>query len=328
MTAGLSLNHLGYEVIVIEKDPRPGGHVAQWHTLFPDRRAAEEITEALVNTGGRLFDIRTSTCVTGVERQESHLNIRTSAGDVIPADALLLATGFDLFPAEKKEEYGYGIYDNVITSAELERMLGKEGPVVTPSGKSPERVAFIHCVGSRDEKAGNLYCSKVCCVTGVKQAMAVRERNPGCEVICFYMDLRMFDRHYEELYYEAQQASRVNFIRGRLSECAEHPDHTLIIKTEDTLTGRPLKMTADLVVLLTGFVPCAATGPVAGSAGLSAGADGFLDPVDLQLAANTSPVPGVFLAGAVKGPASIPGTIADAKAASLAIHAYLSGKNP
>ena len=96
---------------------------------------------------------------------------------MITAHAILLATGFDIFDASKKEEYGYGIYDNVITSVDLEQAFNS-GKVVTAQGKTPKRIGFIHCVGSRDEKAGNPHCSKVCCVTAVKQAIEVEGNDP------------------------------------------------------------------------------------------------------------------------------------------------------
>ncbi len=98
------------------------------------------------------------------------------------SDAVIVATGFDLFRSERKEEYGYGIYDNVITSADLEAMFRKN-EVRRQNGDIPGRIGFIHCVGSRDEKVGNIYCSKLCCVTAVKQAMEVKKHIPGCQGI-------------------------------------------------------------------------------------------------------------------------------------------------
>ena len=157
---------------------------------------------------------------------------------MITANAVLLTTGFDIFDAGRKEEYGYGIYDNVITSVELEEAFKSGMPLQTVQGGTPSRIGFIHCVGSRDEKAGNMHCSKVCCVTAVKQAIEVKEMFPSAEVFLFYMDLRMFGRHFEELYKEAQQKYGIQFIRARLSEAFENPDGTLQIRIEDTLAGQ------------------------------------------------------------------------------------------
>ena len=174
-----------------------------------------------------------------------------------------------------------------------------------PGTLHPRRVAFVHCVGSRDEKVGNLYCSKVCCVTGVKQAIEIKEIWPETEVFNFYMDLRMFDRHFEEMYYEAQRDWGINFIRGRVSECAENADGSIVVKVEDTLTARPLKITVDLLVLLAGMVPSPGTASLAEMLGIATGDDRFLLPADEHTLANTTNTPGVFVAGAVKGPACI-----------------------
>ena len=191
-------------------------------------------------------------------------------------------------------------------------------------GKKPGKVGIIHCVGSRDEKVGNIYCSKVCCITGVKQSIEIKEQLPHAEVFCFYMDLRMFDRHFEEMYLEAQQKWDIHFIRGRLSEAAENQDRSIVLKVEDTLAGLPLKLNVDLVILLAGFMPSPETKRLASMLGLVAGEDGFLDPGDEHILANATSVPGVFLAGAVKGPVSVQNTIADAQAAAVQIENFLN----
>jgi heterodisulfide reductase subunit A len=244
-------------------------------------------------------------------------------GKELYCDALVIATGYEVFDARKKEEYGYGIYDNVITSADLEVFFKNNKRKNLFEGKTYKRVGIVHCVGSRDEKAGNLYCSKLCCVTGVKQAIEIKELMPDAEVFCFYMDLRMFDRHFEEMYYEAQEKWGIHFIRGRLSETTENLDHTLLVKLEDTLTGLPLKMKIDLLILLVGFVPSPETRRLAAMLGLKEGDDRFLCPADEHIIPNSTAIPGVFLAGTVIGPAGIANTITDARATALQVATYL-----
>jgi heterodisulfide reductase subunit A len=136
----------------------------------------------------------------------------------------------------------------------------------------------------------------------------------------------MYDRNFEELYYEAQQKWGVSFIRGRLSECAENPDHTIVIKTEDTLSGKPLKMNVDMVVLLIGFTPSPDTVAIAKMLDLKIGQDGFIGSADEHLNNNQTNVPGVFVTGAVKGPDCIVGAIADARATGMQVRAYLNGE--
>jgi heterodisulfide reductase subunit A len=325
--AGLSvaagLSDLGIRNIILEKEETVGGHLRNWDRLFPNRRKGSEVLGYLTDRIDGLTEIRMGQKIDSIRPDGQSFTVEVGNGEPVTADAIVLATGFDLFDARKKEEYGYGIYDNVITSADLEMIFQSGRPLTTAQGTPPKRVGFVHCVGSRDEKAGNLYCSKVCCVTGVKQAIEIKEQLPGTEVFGFYMDLRMFDRYFEEMYYEAQQKWDISFLRGRLSECAEDQDHSLVLKIEDTLTSRPLKMNVDLLVLLVGFVPSSGTQELASMLGIPLGPDMFLQPRDEHTSATLTLQPGVFLAGAVKGPACISGVIADARAAAAEVRRYL-----
>ena len=326
MTTAGALRELGMDVVLLEKEAQTGGHVKNWDRLFPSRRPAKEVMDFIGKNIESGVDIRCGYTITSIDCSNGVFAVYPDNGEPVTAGSLVIATGYELFDARKKEEYGYGIYDNVITSAELEARFKEGKKITTHDGKIPKRAGFIHCVGSRDEKVGNLYCSKVCCVTGVKHSIEIREMLPGCEVFSFYMDLRMYDRNFEELYYEAQQKWGVNFIRGRLSECAENPDHSLVLKTEDTLTGRPLKMTVDLMILLAGFVPGAETLKIAKMLGLKSGPDGFLLSCDEHVQNNSTNISGVFLAGAVKGPACIVDTIADARSTALQVHGFLNAQ--
>jgi heterodisulfide reductase subunit A2 len=134
----------------------------------------------------------------------------------------------------------------------------------------------------------------------------------------------MFDRHFEELYLEAQQKWDIHFIRGRLSEAAENKDRSIVLKVEDTLAGLPLKLTVDLVILLAGIMPSAETAGIASMLGLISGEDRFINSLDEHILANHTNLPGVFLAGAVKGPVSVQNTIADAESAAIQIMDYLN----
>ena len=163
-----------------------------------------------------------------------------------------MADGFKLFNPSVKEELGYGLFKSVITTSELEEMFddGRLKKLATSDNFS---VAFVHCVGSRDRQINCEHCSKICCMVGVKQAVEIKKRYPQSKVYNFYMDLRMYDEGFEELYYEAQATHKVNFVRGRVSEIAETIDKRLLVKAEDTLLRKPLAGTFDLVVLLTGY---------------------------------------------------------------------------
>lgn len=117
-------------------------------------------------------------------------SVTLADGRILECGSVVVCSGFTLFDARLKEEYGYGVYDNVFTSADIERMLN-EGNVTTSSGRRPRRIALLHCVGSRDEKVCQAHCSRVCCITGVKQAMELKRLFPDADVFNFYMDIRM-----------------------------------------------------------------------------------------------------------------------------------------
>jgi heterodisulfide reductase subunit A len=276
---------------------------------------------------GKTLKILVNVTIVDVQRDGKQFRIWLSDGQGVTVSVVLLTTGFKLFDAHRKEEYGYGIYDNVITSADLERMFTLGKPVVTKNGKPPQRVAFIHCVGSRDEKVNNRHCSKVCCATAVKQACEIKQMYSDAEVYCFYMDLRMFDRHFENMYLDAQMQYGVIFVRGRLSEAAECIDGRVTIKAEDTLMGKMLKISVDMVVLMTGMEAAEETEKLAGMLKIATGKDGFLNPVDEYLQGNLTREKGVFVAGTCTGPKTIPETLADARAAAIMIDEYLREEN-
>ena len=322
-TASL-LTDAGHWVTVIEKGAKVGGKLNNWSYLFPDFSPAEKITESLLaKCREKDFSILSDTEVKTIIRNQAKFYIRTSGNQDLEADAIVLATGYELFDARRKEEYGYKIYDQVITSADLEQLLRPGENLTVADGKHPKRIAFVHCVGSRDEKSGNHYCSKVCCITGVKQAIELKKRLPEAEIFCFYMDLRMYGKHFEELYREAQEKYDIQFIRGRLSEASEKIDKSLLIKAEDTLSGRPLKMNVDLLVLLVGMEAGKGTTSAASSCGVNCEESGFLKSMDSILNSNISQQAGIFLAGSCTAPMSVNDTILHARSAAIEVNNYL-----
>lgn len=320
MAAAAHLQARGYNTFLIERAERLGGHLAQWDRLFPEGIRAGEVLKGLVSglSGVKVFR---NTEVRSINRLDRSYNVFLSNGISILADALLVTVGFDLFPAEKKEEYGYGIYNGVITNADLEQRLAR-GPEGFP--EAPKSVGFVHCVGSRDAKAGNIQCSKVCCATAVKQACEMKELFPEARIHCFYMDLRMFGRGYEDMYLAAQKDFGIQFIRGRVSEVSENVEGRVVVKAEDTLSGKPLKVTLDLLVLMSGMVPASAAHGLNRMLNLPTAEDGFYRSRHLYLASTSSPREGIFLAGACLGPKTLPESIAEARAAALGIEDYLN----
>jgi heterodisulfide reductase subunit A2 len=321
--AASQLIKMGFNVTLAEKDSHLGGKLNQWDRLFPSKRKATDVIDYLEkNLTDKDIRILLNTEITKIQKENEVFRITANSED-IQAEAILVATGYEVFDARIKEEYGYGIYENVITSVELEESFKNGKKILTSKGEEPKRIGFVHCVGSRDEKVGNHYCSQVCCVTAVKQAMEVKEILPRAEVFCFYMDLRMFGLQFEDLYRESQEKWGVNFIRGRVSEAAENIDGTILIKVEDTLAGRPLKMKTDLLVLMVGFIPSSGTRNIGKILNLDFTPENFLKPQDEHLDTFSTNQPGVFITGTCKSPKTIADTFADARAAALKVQQYL-----
>lgn len=322
MEAAKQLIKLGYEPVIVEKSDHLGGHVAQWHRLFPDMTPAQALIDKMKDEiqGATVF---LETEVATINRLKDGYSLVLSNGISIVTEAVLIASGFNLFNAARKEEYGYGIYDQVMTNQDLEAWLNT-GEDKRISGKAIKSIGFVHCVGSRDVKAGNTQCSKVCCVTAIKQAMEMKEKFPDAEIYCFYMDLRLFGKKYENFYINAQKDFDIHFIRGRVSEVSEDIDGHVIVKAEDTLSGKPVKVTLDLLVLMSGMVCNPAIDKVASMIKVDVDTDGFLRSRDNVYSIMESERPGVFLAGACTGTKTVPETVAEARAAVLSIHNYLS----
>ncbi len=322
LEAAANLARQGFAVTIVEKNEQLGGRLNQWHALFPFKTAAEPLSVKLRKSLPDGVNVLLNARVIDIEKNEDGFAIHMKHGKVITADTILLTTGFDIFDATKKEEYGYGIYDNVITSVDLEKQFKSGGPLVNAQGKTPTRIGFVHCVGSRDEKAGNMHCSKVCCVTAVKQAIEVKEKLPSAEVFLFYMDLRMFGRHFEELYKEAQFKYGIQFVRARLSEAFENPDGSVHIRIEDTLLAKPLKMSLDLLVLMVGIQSHKEPGNLIDLLQLERDKDGFPRVSDIYTSPYQTKIPGLFVAGGITGPKTIEETLAEARAVTNDIRAY------
>ena len=319
MQTALRLSELGIEPLVLEKEAEAGGKLRGWHALFPTFTPAEEVlSELRRRIRERNIEIRTQ----AVAREVAPTSVTLSNGERLACDAVVVASGFTLFDAAIKEEYGYGLYDNVLTSADLERLFN-EGRVARADGSAPRRIAFLHCVGSRDEKVCQQHCSRVCCVTGVKQAMEMKRLYPEADIFNFYMDIRMFGPGYEEMYREAQQKYNVHFVRGRISEAAPTIDGRIQIKAEDTLTGRPLRMSVDMLVLLVGMRANDDNAALAAGAGLHRTPSGFLAPRDPFLGNVRSNVDGIFYAGTITAPKNVGETLNEATAAADAVAEYL-----
>ena len=239
----------------------------------------------------------------------------------VPVGAVVLAAGFEDVPGTVRPEYGWGRFPNVVTSPQFERILAASGPyageVIRPSdGKHPSRIAWLQCVGSRDERRGRPYCSSVCCTYATKEAVIAKEHLGRGAVDChvLFMDMRTFGKGFEEYFNRAREDYGVRYTRCRVGEVVEDPStHDLEVVFEDE-EGRAGRERFDMVVLATGLDPPAGGRELADAAGVELDAHGFVragvfGPLDTSR-------PGVFACGALTGPKDIPDTVASASAAA------------
>jgi heterodisulfide reductase subunit A len=233
--------------------------------------------------------------------------------------SIIIATGYDLYDPRLLPQYGYGTNENVITSLQFERLASPSGPsrgeILLKDGTVPRGIAFLHCIGSRDENA-NLYCSRVCCMASMKQAHLAKEKT-GAEIYEFYIDINAFGKGYQEFYKRVREEG-IYFIRGKGSEIFKR-DGRLVVAAEDTLLGTPLEIPVDMVVLGTGLTARHDAEKVAQVFAISQSADRFFMEAHPKLRPVSTNVDGIFLAGCCQGPKDIPDTVAQASAAAAEV---------
>ena len=243
--------------------------------------------------------------------QDQHLEVKVGT--------IILATGFKDFDPSVIPELGFSSINNVITAMQFERLINASGPtngkVLLSNGQSPNDVAIIHCIGSRDVKY-NEYCSRACCMYSLKIAQLVHDY-VGANVHEIYRDMRSFGKDYEEFYNRTQQKG-VNFYHGRVSSIESLKDGKLLVRWNEKFYNQPDHVLVDMVVLATGFEPQSDTAQIANLFGISRSRDGFFLEKHPKLAPVESATEGVFMAGACQSPKDIPDSVAQAGAAAAA----------
>ncbi len=249
----------------------------------------------------------------------------------VEAGSIILATGYDQFDPSVITQYGYGRYDNVITGLEFERLSNAAGPtegrIQLKNGQSPQSVAIIHCVGSRD-KNFHEYCSRVCCMYALKSAHIIKEKT-NAEVYQMYIDMRCFGEGHEEFYERLSTEDGIKFIRGKASRVtdqslSEEEKEKLIVCLEDTLLGSLIRVPVDMVILANALVPRADAGKVASLFSIGRRADGFFMEKHAKLDPISTLSDGIFVAGCCEGPKDISDTVTQAKAAASEVLSLLA----
>ncbi|SFM00126.1 CoB--CoM heterodisulfide reductase iron-sulfur subunit A family protein [Candidatus Frackibacter sp. WG13] len=232
---------------------------------------------------------------------------------------IIMATGYEVFDPSGAAQWGYGLYDNVVTGLEFERLTNASGPtggkVKLEDGSEPEAVAVLHCIGSRDENYKK-YCSRVCCMSSVKFSHLAKEKTDA-EVYEFYIDMRTFGKQYEEFYNRVQKEG-INFIRGKGSEIIKRDDK-LIVRAENTLIGEFVEIPVDMVVLNTALIPQASQTEVGQTFGIQTSNDGFFLESHIKLDPFRTATEGIYLAGCCQSPKDIPDSVAQGSGAAAEV---------
>ena len=245
----------------------------------------------------------------------------------VEVDAVVLATGFKLFPADAKPEYGYGRYANVITGMQMDRLLAPTRPfngVVRPGdGKVPDRIAFIMCTGSRDAQVGNPLCSRICCMYSIKHNQLIMGALPLADVTVHYMDVRAVGKGYDEFYKQAVDMGSM-FIKGRVAKITEKDNGDLIVRYEDVEgDGGIVEAEYDMVVLAVGVQPNTQVAGLFEDGALGLDEYFYVGEADEDLDPGRTNLPGVFVAGSASGVKDIPDSILHAGAAVAQAAAHI-----
>ncbi len=321
------------EIFLVEKRPFLGGKVAEFHRYFPRMcppSCGLELMLSRLESNPRIH-VLTSSEIDALSGSPGNfsVSIKTSPADAnnpgekdrifsIAAGAMILATGWEPFDPSPLTEYGYGRFDHVITNLEFEKFSREHKKFLSET----KRTAFIQCVGSRDERHLP-YCSDVCCMVSIKQALSLKEANPDNDVYIFYNDIRT-PGEYEELYRHARELG-IKFIKGMPSELRQDTPGKIAFSVFDTVAGERLAITADLVVLATGMKPSQGNGGLKEKLGIVLNKNSFLES-HLQCNPQDTQREGIFSAGCCRAPMDVSRTIESAGAAAVKALRFLKSE--
>ena len=318
MQAALDIAGVGFPVTLVERMSELGGRAGQLYKTFPTLESASDLVNSLIDA---VSDHQEITVLKDAQVVEIGGYIGNFRAEIlrdgrkmeVQAGVIIVASGYEVFDARRKPELGYGVYPEVLTTMDLEKLLPEQ---IIVNGREPEKVVFIQCVGSRDHTVGNQYCSRVCCMVTAKQARLLRQKLPKAQVTVFYIDVRAFGKGFEGFYDKAREDG-VIYRRGNPSEIIRRGER-LAVLAEDTLLGEAVEVEADLVVLAVGMQPDSQSGDIAGLLKLSRSSDGFFLEAHPKLRPVDTATAGVFLAGCCQGPKDLTESINQAGAAAAA----------
>jgi len=313
LAAAHSLGAVGRKCVIVEKEDKLGGApiLSGYAKLVPTGEWAKDAIGGMVRRVevDANVDVKTGVTVARFDGTPGSFSAQLSNGDSLEAEAAILCSGFTHFDSVNKPEWGFGTYQDVVTTTQVEQMISSGKGVRCPSDdRKPERVAILLCVGSRDRQIGREWCSKICCTVSSNLAMEIREELPDCHVYIYYMDIRTFGLYETKYYWRSQEEFKVKYIKARIAEVTSDGDK-LIVKGEDTLVKRPITI----------MDPNVDNPSIAETFGVDLESNGFVDAANRYGAMGGTSRPGVFVAGAATGPETIDDSIAQGHAAAMAV---------
>ena len=320
----------GMPVIIVEEKDSLGGFAAQFCCKATDTCAYcsaciadETLRDVRENPS---IDTRLGTTVASITRQNDSFAVKLSSGDDIEVSAVIVASGFKPFDAlAARSATALCDHPGIMSAIDVENMLRQNGEILNPLTQAPPgKVAFIQCVGSRSRRFGSPECSRVCCPYAIRIARRLKWRSPECEIAIFHMDLQGIRKVACDMYGEF--ADEIEFIRGIPAEASKGARGELLLKYEETGSGRIEKREFDLAVLSVGIAPRTDANNLSELLGLEQDLTGFFKPLS-ELRPQDSGVEGVFLAGACTGPKDIKESVAQGRAAALAATDWIQRKD-
>jgi heterodisulfide reductase subunit A len=323
LAAAHSLGTVGRECVIVEKEERLGGApiLSGYAKLVPTGEWAKDAIGGMVERVEKEPNVKivTGATVKKFDGAPGDFTAELSNGESLAADSVVLCSGFTHFDSVNKPEWGFGTYEDVVTTTQVEQMISSGQGVRCPSdGRKPQRVAILLCVGSRDRQIGREWCSKICCTVSSNLAMEIREELPDCHVYIYYMDIRTFGLYETKYYWKSQEEFKVKYIKARIAEVTSDGEK-VIVKGEDTLVKRPITIPFDMVVHAIGMDPNVDNPEIAETFGVELETNGFIDTANRYGAMAATSRPGVYVAGAATGPETIDDSIAQGHAAAMAV---------
>jgi heterodisulfide reductase subunit A len=310
LSAAAGVASIGRKVTLVEKENVLGGApiLSGYAKLVPSGEWAKDAMGRMIKRveDNKLVTIHKGAKVTKLDGEHGNFTATLSNGQTVQAGAIILGTGFTHFDSINKPEWGFGTFEDVVTTTQMEQMVAA-GKIACPSdGRTPERVAILLCVGSRDRQIGREWCSKICCTVSTNLAMEIKELSPETDVFIYYMDIRTFGLYEDKFYWKSQEEFKTKFVKARIAEVTRAPDgKRLLVKGEDTLVKRPIVIPFDIVVHAIGMDPNEMNPEIARVFGVGLEKHGFLERGEHYTSTFASTRPGIYVGGAALGPEDI-----------------------